>query len=103
MLFFHHGTSCPRCRAELARFARYYPAYRERDAEILAIGPDEPTTSAALATRAGLPFPLLSDPDGAATARQAITQPSVVVASRVEEIWAAWTPSDDFLDPDPAA
>src|SRR6266568_5095575 len=72
VLFFHHGSGCPRCRAELARFARYYPAYRERDAELLAISPDDPKTSAALASSLGISFPMLSDPDGRAAARQGV-------------------------------
>ena len=94
MLFFHHGSGCPRCRAELARFARYYPAYRERDAELLAISPDDPKTSAALAASLDISFPMLCDPDGGSAARQGVSRPAVIVASRVEEIWAAWMPTD---------
>jgi peroxiredoxin len=96
LLFFHHGAACPRCRAELARFARHYPQYRERDAEILAIGPDEPTALAILAATLGLPFPLLSDPGGVVAGRQRMTLPAVLVANRVEEIWAAWAPANDL-------
>jgi peroxiredoxin len=95
-LFFHHGAGCPRCRAELVRFARHYPAYRERDAEVLAIGPDEPAVSARLAAGLGLPFPLLCDPASAAAERQGVDRPAIVVASRVEEIWAAWAPADEL-------
>jgi len=96
VLFFHHGAACPRCRAELVRFARHYPAYRERDAEVLAIGPDSLAAGAQLAGSLGLPFPLLADPAGSAAERQGVDLPAIVVANRVEEIWAAWAPSDEL-------
>jgi peroxiredoxin len=96
VLFFHHGAACPRCRAELTRFARYYPQYQERDGEVGAIGPDGPEEAAALAADLGLPFPLLSDPEAKVAARQQLAVPAVVVASRVEEIWAAWAPTDEL-------
>ena len=96
VLFFHHGAGCPRCRGELTRFARHYPHCRERDAEVLAIGPDRTDVAAALAADLGLPFPLLSDPAGRVADRQGMSRPAVVVASRVEEIWAAWAPSDEL-------
>jgi peroxiredoxin len=99
VLFFHHGAGCPRCRAELARFARHYPAYRERDAEVLAIGPDAPESSAQLARALELPFPLLSDPSGSAVERQGLRPPAVVVANRFEEIWAAWSPESELALP----
>jgi peroxiredoxin len=96
VLFVHHGPACPRCRAELTRFARHYPQFRERDAEVLAIGPDEPGALAGLAADLGLPFPLLSDPGGIVAGRQRVTRPAILVASRVEEIWAAWAPPDEL-------
>jgi peroxiredoxin len=106
VLFFHHGAGCLRCRGELSRFGRYYAAYRERDAEILAIGPDEPARAAQLAAALKLPFPLLSDSSGAVAARQQpllqsdecphAELPRVLVSSRVEELWAAWAPADDL-------
>ena len=107
-IFFHHGVGCPRCRAELTRFARAYPAFRERDAEVLAIGPDEPVVQAALAADLGLPFPLLSDPDGSVLARQrmladadagALGPPAIVVTDRIEQVWAAWAPLDELKLP----
>src|SRR5207247_8745347 len=90
------GAGCPRGRAERVRSARRYPAYRERDAEVLAIGPDEPAVSARLAAGLGLPFPLLCDPASAAAERQGVDRPAIVVASRVEELWAAWAPADEL-------
>jgi peroxiredoxin len=96
VVFLHHGAGCHRCRAELARFGRYYPQYRERDAEVLAIGPDPPSEAAALAANLGLAFPLLSDPGGALARRQGVSLPALLVANRVEEIWAAWAPPDEL-------
>src|SRR5689334_16876286 len=82
VLFFHHGAGCPRCRGELARFGRYYGQYRERDGEVLAIGPDEPAVAAALARDLNIPFPLLSDPSARVAARQQVSVPAVIVANR---------------------
>jgi hypothetical protein len=96
VLFLHHGSTCPRCRAELVRFARHYPAYRERATEVLAIGPDGPALSADLAETLALPFPLLSDPGGLVAARQALQPPAVLIGDRFEEIWAAWAPRSDL-------
>jgi peroxiredoxin len=96
VLFVHHGSTCPRCRAELTRFARRYQAYRERDAEVLAIGPDGPALSADLAQTLDLPFPLLSDPGGLLVSRQGVQVPAVLIGDRFEEIWAAWAPRDDL-------
>ena len=96
VLFFHHGAGCSRCRAELVRLARHYAAYRERDAEVLAIGPDEPGPGRELAERLALTFPLLCDPLGVAAERQGVDRPAVIVASRFEEIWAAWMPEDEL-------
>jgi peroxiredoxin len=96
VMFFHHGAGCPRCRGELARIARYYRQYRERDGEVLAIGPDAPAVAAALAADLELPFALLSDPDGRVARRQRVGVPAVIVANRVEEIWAAWSPNDEL-------
>ncbi len=96
VLFFHHGAGCPRCRAELSRFARHYPAYRERDAEVVAIGPDAPDEQAVLAAALGLTFPLLSDPEADTADRQGVDLPAVLVGDRFEEIWAAWSPPDEL-------
>jgi peroxiredoxin len=84
---------------------RLYAEYRERDAEVLAIGPDGVEASAGLVAQLGLPFPLLSDPAcatakrqmGALLARPTETcSPFVVVANRFEEVWAVWAPHDEL-------
>jgi peroxiredoxin len=57
---------------------------------VVAIGPDEPAENRQLAARLGQPFPFLSDPAGGVIAQQGLASPSLIIADRWGEIWAAW-------------
>jgi peroxiredoxin len=90
MLFFHHGVNCAACEAFLQELAVYLDAYRQQETAMVAIGPDEPAENRQLAARLGHPFPCLSDPTGRVIAQQGLAPPSLIIADRWGEIWAAW-------------
>jgi len=99
VLFFHHGSHCPACHAMLRELAANAAAYREEEALILGIGPDEPTVARRLAATVDCPFPLLSDPANQTVAEQGLDVPAMVVADRFGEIWAAWAGGDEHTLP----
>ncbi len=90
MLFFHHGINCPACEAFLHVLAAQLDAYRQEETAVVAIGPDEPFENRQLAARLGQPFSFLSDPAGSVIAQQGLAPPSLIIADRWGEIWAAW-------------
>jgi peroxiredoxin len=59
-LVFFLGSSCPSCRAQLARLAALGPAPGVR---LVAVAPDPPARLRALRAELGLPFALVSDQD----------------------------------------
>jgi peroxiredoxin len=90
LLFFHHGVNCPACEAFLQALAAQREAYRQEETAVLALGPDEPAENRQQAARLGHPFPFLSDPAGRVIAQQGLAPPSLIIADRWGEIWAAW-------------
>ncbi len=90
VLFFHHGVSCAACEAFLQELTAQLDAYRQEETAVLAIGPDEPAENWLQAARLGHPFPFLSDPAGGVIAQQGLPSPSLIIADRWGEIWAAW-------------
>lgn len=75
VLFFYPGDFTCVCPTELAALAAKYPAFRELDAEILAISTDSPENHArwnrdelAKMVPGGVCFPMISDPEGLAGA-----------------------------------
>src|SRR5512135_2356598 len=90
VLFFHHGVNCAACEAFLQELAAHLDAYRQQEAAVIAIGLDEPAENQPLAARLGQPFPFLSDPAGRIIAQQELAIPSLIIADRWGEIWAAW-------------
>ena len=92
VLFLAHGAACPSCRERLRAFAASYDAYREWDAEVLAVIPESPDAAWALVAALGLPFPVLSDEEG--RVRQAYTgqegQVGVFVLDRYNAPQAWW-------------
>jgi peroxiredoxin len=90
LLFFHHGVNCAACEACLQELAAQLDAYRQEETAVVAIGPDEPAENRHLAARLGHPFPFLSDPAGRVIAQQELATPSLIIADRWGEIWAAW-------------
>lgn len=65
ILIFYRGHWCPYCRRYLAKLGRAQPQFAQRGAALVAISPEPCATSAALVADLKLPFPLLSDSDGA--------------------------------------
>ena len=90
VLFFHHGVNCAACEAFLQELAAQLDAYRQEETAVVAIGPDEPAENRQQAARLGHPFPFLSDPAGGVIAQQGLATPSLIIADRWGEIWAAW-------------
>jgi peroxiredoxin len=67
-LFFTHGIDCAGCMQALQAFAGRRLDYWDLDTRILAVLPEPPEKLAGQPALAGLPFPLLSDPQN--TTRQ---------------------------------
>ncbi len=59
---FFRGRWCPYCMTELENWRDLYGQLRERDALMVAIGPQTERQSDFMAGQHGLPFPVLSDP-----------------------------------------
>ena len=77
--------------AFLQALAAHLETYRQEETVVLAIGPDAPAENWQMAVRLGHPFPFLSDPVGGVIAQQeGLALPSLVIADRWGEIWAAW-------------
>lgn len=81
VLFFAHDPGCASCRVALESFASRLGDYNRLGAVVLAIFPDAVESLKADPTLAGLPFPVLSDANGAARDRLA----SLVDASLVTD------------------
>lgn len=60
----HRGDWCPFCCGQLVALAVDEARFGQVGAEIVAVGADSRARSDALATRWGLPFPVLADPEG---------------------------------------
>lgn len=82
--------NCAACEAFLRTLAAHLETYRQEETAVLAIGPDEQALNRQMAVRLDSPFPFLSDPTGRVVAQQGLALPSLVIADRWGEIWAAW-------------
>ena len=65
LVVFFRGHWCPYCRRYLGKLRDHYARLRDRGARVVAVSPEPTATSRALAEDLSLPFPLLSDLDGA--------------------------------------
>ena len=63
VLIFFRTVECLKCKQLLREISEHYGQYQEKDAEVLAISPDEIDRLRQLAKDLALPFPLLSDSD----------------------------------------
>jgi peroxiredoxin len=99
VLFFHHGVDCPACTTMLQELAAQRDAYSQEETAVLVVGPNQPTENLQLADRLGHPFPLLSDPLEQTVTQQGLDTPSLVIADRWGEIWAAWAGGADHRLP----
>src|SRR5512132_2278743 len=66
VILFYRGAWCPYCNAQLAAFVRAGPALAELGIRVVALSVDDEATSAALAARLGLDFPVGYGADAAA-------------------------------------
>jgi peroxiredoxin Q/BCP len=76
VLFFYPKDDSPGCTAEVCSFRDAYATFAERGAQVVGVSSDAVASHAAFATRHRLPFPLASDPGGAA--RRAYGVPKVL-------------------------
>uniref|UniRef100_A0A7S2VU21 thioredoxin-dependent peroxiredoxin n=1 Tax=Norrisiella sphaerica TaxID=552664 RepID=A0A7S2VU21_9EUKA len=65
VLFFYGGQGSPSCTKEAEAFARAYPEFKAKGAEVLGVSRDSLDFSKNWKEEKQFPFPLLSDEDGA--------------------------------------
>jgi len=90
VLVFANDGNCADCERLLREFAARYFDYAVEEAEVLGIVTLAPAAARELAERLHLPFPLLSDGDGAVHRRYSAGRPAVFVADRYGEIYERW-------------
>jgi len=64
VILFYHGTECSSCWKKLKMLAENYEELVKLETEILAISSETIEKSGKLSAELGLPYPLLSDPEG---------------------------------------
>lgn len=65
VLFFYPKDNSPACTAEACSFRDSYEAFRDSGAEVIGVSSDSVNSHQKFADRHQLPFPLVSDADGA--------------------------------------
>jgi peroxiredoxin Q/BCP len=83
VLFFYPKDSTPGCTVEACSFRDSHEAFREVGAEVIGISSDSGPSHRRFADRHGLPFLLLSDPDGAVRARYGVPRTFGLLPGRV--------------------
>jgi peroxiredoxin Q/BCP len=63
VVYFYPKDSTPGCTNEAKDFRDLYPAFRQRNAQVVGVSRDSPKSHANFAAKQELPFPLVSDPD----------------------------------------
>lgn len=63
VLVFFRGGWCPICTRHTGQLIHAYPKILERNAQILAISPDSPESTASNQAKNSVPFPVFSDSD----------------------------------------
>jgi thioredoxin-dependent peroxiredoxin len=63
VLYFYPKDDTPGCTVEACEFRDSYDVFRDRDAEVLGISPDDVTSHERFKSKYELPFTLLADPD----------------------------------------
>lgn len=99
MLFFHHGENCTACEAFLQALGAELETYRQEETAVIAIGSDGSAENRQVVAQPGHPFPCLNDPEGHVIAQQGLIPPSLIIADRWGEIWAAWQCGPDHQFP----
>jgi len=64
VLVFLRGHWCPYCRRYVQKITSRYSEFLQREAQIVAISPEPPQTSASFVRELLAPFPILADIDG---------------------------------------
>lgn len=64
LILFYHGADCTLCREKLTMLAEKYEELVKLETEVLAISADALERSREVSAELGLPYPLLSDPEG---------------------------------------
>ncbi len=104
-----HAPECPDCRQLLKAFAANYAAFREEEAEVLALFPASLEAVEQLQQELHLPFPLLADEQGEVQRRLASWDegggpplPTLIVADRFGALYARYTArtADKLPSPD---
>src|SRR5258708_40373233 len=68
IVLIYRGSWCPHCRAQLASFGRAQAGLAEVNAKVVAVSVDDEATSAALAEKHRLGFPIAHSADADAVA-----------------------------------
>ena len=63
IIFFYPAAMTPGCTTEACEFRDAYDVFRDRNAEVLGVSPDDVASHGKFKTKYELPFPLLADPD----------------------------------------
>lgn len=63
VIYFYPKDMTPTCTEESCQFRDYNGQFKQYNAEVIGISPDDPKSHAKFAAKHELPFPLLSDPD----------------------------------------
>ena len=63
VLYFYPKDDTPGCTTEASEFRDAYDAFRDRNAEVLGVSPDDVASHVKFKTKYELPFTLLADPD----------------------------------------
>jgi peroxiredoxin Q/BCP len=63
VLYFYPKDDTPGCTTEACEFRDAYDVFRERDAEVLGVSPDDVVSHEKFKTKYELPFTLLADPE----------------------------------------
>ena len=102
-LLFLHGPDCSACRTYLTAALEGYAAYAEEGAEVLAVLPGPAEVVDDVRRELGLPFPVLVDAEGRASARYGLRagqDAAVMVTDRYGEprLWQVAGPAHDLPD-----
>jgi peroxiredoxin Q/BCP len=82
VLFFYPKDDAPGCTAEACSFRDRFEAFVGAGAEVIGISSDSGETHRRFAGRHGLPFRLLSDPDGSVRARYGVAKTFGLIPGR---------------------
>jgi len=65
VLYFYPRDNTPGCTKEACSFRDVYDTYKSKDVVVLGMNTDDAKAHSKFSTKYNLPFPLLTDPDGA--------------------------------------